>query len=115
MRKILAICFLFTFSFCVFVQQTFADKNYVISETLSTNDIKAFLNQAFSGDKRASGEVIKIYGIFQEGKEATVFLQIYWRAKQSGYQSGLKDTSLRLIRLNSGNWFSPGKYLFVTK
>ncbi len=99
MKKILLIGLFLTIMSST--PQLYAEGNFVTSKKLTISDVEKFIQQTAGKDKK----VLKIFGIHQQGSQATIFFKTQYRDRPT------RD----IVRLNSGKWFYPGGSKFLMK
>ena len=114
----------------VLTQAAIAQQKPVTSDKLSIQDVKPYLETIL---KSRNATLQQIFGVHQEGNQATVYYVAEGPSMFGGPGSGgpgskgpglggpgvekrgpLKE-QLRLVRFNSGEWFNPQHQSLVTK
>jgi hypothetical protein len=119
------LCFLFALA-----QAAVAQQKPLTSEKLSIDDVKPYLEKIL---KSRNATLQQVYGVHQEGSQATVYYlaegpSIFGVPGSGGPGSkgpavggpgaekrGPLKEQLRLVRFNSGEWFDPQNKSFVVK
>ena len=119
------LCFLFALA-----QAAVAQQKPLTSEKLSIDDVKPYLEKIL---KSRNATLQQVYGVHQEGSQATVYYlaegpSIFGVPGSGGPGSkspgvggqgvekrGPLKEQLRLVRFNAGEWFDPQNKSFVVK
>jgi hypothetical protein len=119
------LCFLF-----VLAQAAIAQQKLVTSDKLSIEDVKPHLEKIL---KSRNATLQQVFGIHQEGNQATIYYvaegpSMFGGPGSGGFGSkgpgvggsgvekrGPVREQLKLVRFNSGEWFDPQHQSLVTK
>ncbi len=120
MRRVSVVFFGLLCVVFVLTQAAIAEEKPVTSDKLSIGDIKPYLEKLCTSRNQ---KVQHIFGIHQEGTQATIFFtvegQLMAGAPGAGApgagKKGSFNISLKLLRFNSGEWFDATNYSLVTK
>ena len=104
--KKLVLCLLIVFCF---TSIAWAEGRVVTSKTLIINDVDGFFSNNAKSMIGAKGTLTKVFGVYQNENYAKVF---YSFTRDNGHE--YKKDEL-LYKLNSGKWFCPKLFKFVTK
>ena len=80
-------------------------KEFVTSETLTVEDVKATIGECLAAQGCKLQNVI---GVHQEGNTARVFVEYQ-------FKTGKKNVIIDLVRFNSGKWYNTSSEDFVMR
>jgi len=108
-RKIGWVVLLLVLFICVtshaWSQEKSIPKEFVTSETLTVDDVKATIGECLA----AQGcKLQNVLGVHQEGNTARVFAEY-------NYKTGKKHVIIDLVRFNSGKWYNTSLEDFVMR
>ncbi|UCD91241.1 MAG: hypothetical protein JSW04_07440 [Desulfobacterales bacterium] len=103
-----------------------AEEVFVKSKILKLRHVIAYLQTYFvdvieSEENNSDAKLEEVFGIYQTGKEAEIYFELsYWTKVDIGEgfnnrEQKFEKKSVAFIRLNSGKWFNPNNFLYLTK
>jgi hypothetical protein len=113
MRKVAVVFFGLLCLVFVLTQAAVAQEKAINSDKFSLEDAKAYVNKIVKARSLAQGYTLdaEIVGIRNQEGEAT----IYYVVTRKDNLHFRDRRSIEIVRLDSGQWFDPKSFEFVTK
>lgn len=103
-----------------------AEEMFVKSKILKIRHVISYLETNFvdvieSEENHSDAKLEEVFGIYQNGKEAEAYFELsYWTKVDIGEQANkmeqrFEKKRVAFVRLNSGKWFNPIDFLYLTK
>ena len=103
-----------------------AEEIFIKSKILKINHVLSYLQTNFvdvieAKDNCSDAKLEQVLGIYQTDKEAQIYFEVsYWVRVAVGGESGkmerkIEKNQVAFVRLNSGKWFNPINFLYLSK